>query len=217
MDLGEATIGYLRGKSIEPLTSLNGNIPNKHHHGGQSSVRFERLRDDAINEYYKRLAEACNIAFLDKNLKGIIIGGPAMTKDDFIAEMKMNHELRKIIIGTVNTSQTDEYGLKEAVNAAQELLIDAEYSKESKIMERFWSELRKENGLCVYGMETISSLQEGRVDTLILSDTFELNVLERFMKCADNFNTKIIIVSKNTENGDMFTKTFKMGGILRFK
>ncbi|MCK9323614.1 MAG: peptide chain release factor aRF-1, partial [Candidatus Methanomethylophilaceae archaeon] len=43
IDRKEATIGLLSGSKISVLKHFDSLVPSKHHQGGQSSVRFERL------------------------------------------------------------------------------------------------------------------------------------------------------------------------------
>ncbi|HZD43688.1 MAG TPA: peptide chain release factor aRF-1, partial [Methanomicrobiales archaeon] len=52
IDRREAFIGFLRGNRIEPISGVNSTVPGKQRKGGQSSVRFQRLRLIAINEFY---------------------------------------------------------------------------------------------------------------------------------------------------------------------
>ncbi|MEM0214828.1 MAG: peptide chain release factor aRF-1, partial [Archaeoglobaceae archaeon] len=81
LDRREATIGLLKGRRIEVLDYDTSMVPGKHRQGGQSSVRFERLREIAIHEFYKKVGEMATNAFLphkDK-LVGILIGGPSPT------------------------------------------------------------------------------------------------------------------------------------------
>lgn len=216
VDLGEATIGYMQGKSIKMIANVQSLVPNKHNHGGQSAVRFERLRDDAINEYFKKISDICTEAFLGKELRGLIVGGPGMTKENFLKENYLHHELRKQILGTVNTGYTSEYGLKEALAASQSIMAETEYAQEKLVMDRFWEELRSER-LSVYGYDpTLSALSGGKMDTLILSEDLDATSMEHLINIAERYGTRIVNVSKDTENGEMFTKTFKVGGILRY-
>ena len=217
LDLGEATIGYLKGKATSIFQHIDSTVPNKHNHGGQSALRFERLRDDAINDYFKRVSEACTEAFLNKDIKGIIIGGPALTKDNFIDDDKyLHHELRKMVLGTVNTSSTDESGIKETVTTASNLIESTEFVKEMRVLDKFWAELRKEAGLVVYGDDTLTALNQGRLDTLIVSESLETEQLEHLSDICETYGTKCLIVSKDSENGKMFCGTFKMGGLTRY-
>ena len=77
IDRNEATVGRLRGKSIHVIKNTQSGVMGKHHKGGQSAVRFERLIEISVHEFFKRIGGIANDAFLDDDdLLGIIIGGP---------------------------------------------------------------------------------------------------------------------------------------------
>ena len=89
IDASDAAIGILCGNRIESVTELTSLVPRKHSQGGQSAARFERLREIAINEFFKKVADAANERFLGiddfhKRFKGLIIGGLSPTKEAFI-------------------------------------------------------------------------------------------------------------------------------------
>lgn len=70
----------LKGKYIEPLKHLTSTVPGKQRKGGQSSHRFQQLRLIAIHDFYTRVGESANDAFLPidpKDLQGILVGGPS--------------------------------------------------------------------------------------------------------------------------------------------
>ncbi len=172
IDRSEATIGFLRGVRIEVVKNIQSQVPSKHHQGGQSSRRFERLIELAAHEFFVKVGNTANEIFLnEKNLKGILIGGPGSTKEFFAEKDYLHHELKKKIIDLFDTGYTDEYGLRELVEKAAQRLEDLEIAQEKKIINRFLSEVRKENGLAVYGeKEVIEALKNSQVDTLIISE-----------------------------------------------
>jgi peptide chain release factor subunit 1 len=174
LDRREATIGLLRGKHIEPMASLTSTVPGKQRKGGQSSHRFQQLRLIAINEFYTRIGERANEIFLSvdrKDLEGIIIGGPSPTKEEFSEGEYLHHELQQKILGLVDTSYTDESGLYELVDNAQEILQGLEVIKEKQYMQKFMRELVKEKGNAAYGEEQVrKNLEMGAVQTLLLSE-----------------------------------------------
>ncbi len=172
IDRSEATIGLLRGVRIEVVKNIQSQVPSKHHQGGQSSRRFERLIELAAHEFFVKVGNTANEIFLnEKNLKGILIGGPGSTKEFFAEKDYLHHELKKKIIDLFDTGYTDEYGLRELVEKAAQRLEDLEIAQEKKIINRFLSEVRKENGLAVYGeKEVIEALKNSQVDTLIISE-----------------------------------------------
>ncbi len=175
IDRGEATIGLLKGKRIEVVKRVNSTVPGKHGRGGQSQRRFERLIEIAAHEYFKRVADHANEIFLNEpDLRGVIIGGPGPTKDFFVGEEYLHHNVRQKMLGIVDTSYTDEFGVQELVDNGSELLKGLEVTKEKKLMQRFLGELVKDKGLAAYGEKEVRELlQRGAVETLLVSEELE--------------------------------------------
>ncbi len=186
LDRREATIGILRGKRIEVLDYKTSNVPGKHRQGGQSSVRFERLREIAIHEFYKRVGDSANEAFLpykDK-IEGILIGGPSPTKEEFYKGEHLHHELQRKVIGLFDVGYTDESGLHELVEKAKDKLHELDLIREKNIMNRFLKEIVKD-GLASYGEEEVRKcLRVGAVDTLLLSEGLRLDRVRFRCKCG---------------------------------
>ena len=176
IDRKEATIGFLKGSRIETVEILGSLVPGKHRRGGQSQRRFERLIELAANEFFKKVGEKASEIFLNqKNVEGIIIGGPGPTKEYFLQGNHLHYEVtKKIFPKTFDTGYTDEYGLKELVNNAQELLQETRMAKEKALVKRFMAEVIKENGLAVYGEKEIRRhLQMGALEVIIISEEMD--------------------------------------------
>lgn len=171
IDRREATIGLLRGKRIETIKKVQSRVPSKHGMGGQSQRRFERLIEIAAHEYFKKIGGIITDAFLNENIKGIIVGGPGATKDFFVEKDYLHHELKKKIIDTFDVGYTDEYGLRELVENASSALSNIDLMREKRLMQRLMQEIIKEHGLSTYGEDEIrKSLGMGAVETLLLSE-----------------------------------------------
>jgi len=187
LDRREATIGVLKGSRIEVLAHATSNVPGKHRQGGQSSVRFERLREIAIHEFYKRVGDKVNEAFLPikDELEGILIGGPSPTKEEFYEGEYLHHELQKKVLGLFDVGYTDESGLYELVEKAEDVLQELDIIKEKKIMNRFLKEVVKD-GLAAYGEDEVRKyLSYGAVDTLLISEDLRYErVAYRCPKCG---------------------------------
>jgi peptide chain release factor subunit 1 len=175
IDRREAYIGFLRGNRIEPVTGVTSTVPGKQRKGGQSAMRFQRLRLIAINEFYKKVGDRSSEIFLAEKdffdrFKGVLIGGPTPTKEEFMDGNYLHHELQKRIIGLFDVSYTNESGLAELVDAASDALRGVEVMKEKLVMEQFLKELIKEDGLASYGEESVrKNLEMGAVEILLLS------------------------------------------------
>lgn len=172
IDRREATIGLLRGKRVEVMNYLTSLVPGKHRAGGQSSARFERLRNIAIHEFYKKVGDKASEALLpyQEHLLGVLIGGPSPTKEEFTEGNYLHHELQKNIVDMFDVSYTDESGLYELVEKAKDSLQELDLMREKRLMDKFLYEVSRD-GLAAYGEEEIRRhLQMGAVDTLLLSE-----------------------------------------------
>ncbi|OYT59401.1 peptide chain release factor 1 [Euryarchaeota archaeon ex4484_178] len=174
IDRKEATIGFLKGTRVEVVKHLDSMVPSKHHQGGQSSRRFERLIELAVHEFFKKVGDKANEVFLaEEKLKGILVGGPGGTKDSFLKGDYLHHELKKKIIDVFDVGYTDEYGLQELVQKASNTLKNLEVFKERQLLESFFREIRKpDGGLALYGEKEVrEALERGAVEVLLISDS----------------------------------------------
>lgn len=173
LDAHEATIGLLKGKKISVLKNIEGNVPSKTVKGGMSQGRYDRLREDAVHEFMRKISDVSGELLLKQKLVGLIIGGPGPVKDKFVKENYMNYQLQKILLGVKDIGYTGEYGLEELVNKSQDLLQQAAVTKEIELMKKFFTDLQK-SGNVIYGYtETLKALNMGAVETLLLSEEFE--------------------------------------------
>ncbi len=194
IDRSEATIGILRGNRVETLNHIQSMVPSKHSKGGQSAQRFERSIEKAAHSYFKKVGEKANGLLLEEDIDGLLIGGPGKTKDDFVEGNFLHHELEKKIVDTFNTGYTDEYGLKELMDNAEETLSDLEVMKEKKLVDRLMEEIKDpKGGLAVYGEEeTLRALRMGAVDTLLISDGIKKEMVKFECDNCGNKGSKTI-------------------------
>ena len=83
----------------------------------------------------------------------------------------LHHELQRKILGALDVSYTDESGLYELVDAAQDQLSDLEVTHDKLIMRRFMKELVSDKGLAAYGEKEVRhNLELGAVVVLLLSE-----------------------------------------------
>ena len=219
MDRKEATIGLLEGKRIEVLHKMTSGIPSKVRAGGQSAQRFHRITEGLTKDFYKRIASEMKDSFFEMpKLKGILVGGPIPTKDEFLEGDYLATKLRDKVLGAVDIGDTDEHGLKELVIKAQNILADQEIIKEQKLMERFFDTLGSKPDMARLGVEDNKhALQYGAVETLFLSKEIDKAVSIELKKMADNIGANVEIISTETTEGEQFKNLGGIGSILRFK
>lgn len=175
VDRGEATIGILRGKRMDTVKKIPSTVPRKHGRGGQSQRRFERLIEIAAHEYFKRVGGHASEIFMNTpDLRGVILGGPGPTKEFFYNEKYLHPKVQDMIVDTVDTSYTDEFGLGEIVDKSPDLFKGLEVIKEKELASRFLQEVVKDHGLAAYGEKEVRKyLQMGAIDTLLFSEAVE--------------------------------------------
>lgn len=217
MDNREANVGVVRGKSIMTIKEMHSAVPGKFKAGGQSQARFARLREDACNEFYKRIADIANSEFLamGHELKGILIGGPGMTKETFLSGAYLNNELKKKVIAVRDLSYTGDFGMHELLDRSQDALAEEEIVKEKKIVQELLTMLATNSNKVVYGLTDVKkALELGAVDKLLLSEDFQ--GVDELEDMAEQMKTKIFIISTETKEGVQLRDLGGAAAILRY-
>jgi peptide chain release factor subunit 1 len=219
MDRKEATIGVLEGKRIDVLQKMTSGIPSKVRAGGQSSQRFHRITEGLTKEFYKRIAEEMKkIFFNEPKLKGIIVGGPIPTKDEFIDGEYLVTKLREKVLGKIDIGDSSESGLKELVEKSQNILINHERTQEKKAVEDFFRNLGENPEKTFLGEEdNRRALQVGAIDTLFLSSKLKSSLIKELTQLAERIGSEVKIISTETPEGEQFYNMGGIGSILRFK
>jgi len=197
LDRREANVGWLRGKRVEPVKSASSLVPGKQRKGGQSAQRFARLRLEAIDNFYQEVAEMANELFVAKRheLDGVLVGGPSPTKDEFLDGDYLHHELQDSVLGKFDVAYTDESGLYDLVDAADEVLAYAEIMEYKELMQRFFKQLH-DGKKATYGFEpTRQNLVMGSVEHLLISEDLRQDVA--VYDCGDTEEYEVFDARKN--------------------
>lgn len=170
-----------------------------------SAHRFERLRDKYEEEFYKRIGAKVNLSFVGvENFKGLIVGGPGLTKHEFIEIADLDHRIKDKILGTVDTSYTDESGIKEVLDKSEDLLKEVGIIQERKIIEKFLEAVAK-TSLAIYGFQdVIDAVNIAKVSTIIVSEGLDWTVLK--FKCLSDKSRFIKVVKNKYEVSDAISR-----------
>jgi peptide chain release factor subunit 1 len=202
LDTQEAGFGILTGDRWEVVESLTSGVAGKHRQGGQSARRFERLRDNELNEYYRRVADYAQKIFIDEyDVKGIIIGGPGPTKEGFIREEYLDYRLQNNVIAVLDSSYSGSEGVRELIDKVndQGIMSDYRLMEEKKIVKRFISEVYSGKGLGIYGIyDVMNSLKNGFADLVIVND--DITILRVEIKCNKCQNIQERFIERNELN-----------------
>lgn len=220
IDNNEATIGVLKGDHYTILKKKQSGFHGKHRAGGQSARRFERFLEEQSHNFKKAVAELATQIFMPmiKELKGIIIGGPGATKQEFIDEGGLHHELKKKIIAVKDISYTDESGIRELIQVSKDDLKEVQMVRQQQIMERFMLGLVKDTEPVSYGEEAKKHLEMGAVEILLLSEELGDEEIDRLYEIAKKNKTRVELMPTTFEEGYQLKHTFGgIGAILRYR
>jgi len=183
-----------------------------------SAQRFARLREGAVKQHFKKIAEHMKNQFLGMHdLKGIIIGGPGTTVNSFLGKEYLTGDVKKKIIGHKDLSYTGEFGLQELLDKSQDLLAKEEVAIEKKVMQRFFKLLSTEEKKVGYGKADVEKkLQMGAVEVLLLSTALDDDMLDHFQELADAQGTEVNLISIETREGVQLRDMGKIAAILRY-
>jgi len=194
MDSKDATFALLKGRRADIVREITSGVPGKHRAGGQSSRRFERIREMHLNEYFTRVGKHMTEIFLDApNLKGIIVGGSGQTKEYFVKGNYIHYELKDKIMTVVDTAYTSVEGVKEVVERSKDYLRNVRFYEERKIVQDFLRHIGHDTGLATYGeREVIQALKSVNVRTLLLSEGVRRALVELLCKECEHVETRIV-------------------------
>ncbi len=220
MDKREGNIALLKGKTIIPLKNLQSAVPGKHKSGGQSAQRFERLREGAAIEFYKRIAQYMLEEFLENQtaIQGIIVGGPGHTKYDFAEGNYINDQLKRKIIAIKDLSYTGDFGLQELLEKSEDVLAEEEVIQEKQVMQEFFRMLAKESEKVAYGHEDVlKALKLGAVDKVLVSEIIQQKDIEEIENEAEQVGSTVEIISVETREGAQLKDMGGVAAILRYQ
>ncbi len=185
-----------------------------------SSQRFHRITEGLAKEFFRRVSGEMKKVFFDMpKLKGILVGGPMPTKEEFLEEGDLVTKLKEKVIAVKDLGYTDEHGLELLVEDSQQEIAEQELIKEKNILNRFFETLGKHREKAAYGIEkTNLALDRGAVDVLLISKKVPRDEREELEKKAKNIGSEVFIISTENQDGEQFFNITKgIGAILRFQ
>jgi len=178
MDGNGALFGTLQGNTRDVLHKFTVDLPKKHGRGGQSALRFARLRMEKRHNYVRKVAETAVQLFLsnDKaNVSGLILAGSADFKTELSQSDMFDQRLQAKIIKLVDVSYGGENGFNQAIELAAESLANVKFIQEKKLIGRYFDEISQDTGKYCFGVDdTLKALEMGAVETLICWENLDI-------------------------------------------
>ncbi|KAF1915326.1 peptide chain release factor eRF1/aRF1 [Ampelomyces quisqualis] len=178
MDGNGALFGTLSGNTREIVHKFSVDLPKKHGRGGQSALRFARLREEKRHNYVRKVAELAvqNFVTADKvNVAGIILAGSADFKNDLNQSDLFDNRLQSKVIKVVDVSYGGENGFNQAIELSGETLSNVKFIQEKKLINEYFDHISKDSGKVCYGIDdTLKALEAGAAETLIVFENLEI-------------------------------------------
>jgi len=178
MDGNGTLFGTLSGNTREVLLKFTVDLPKKHGRGGQSALRFARLRMEKRHNYIRKVAELSVQMFItnDKiNVSGIILAGIADFKSDLTSSDLLDPRLQSKVLKLVDISYGAEAGFNQAIELSAEVLSNVKFIQEKKLITKYFEEIAQDTGKYVYSVkDTLQALELGAVDMLIVWENLDI-------------------------------------------
>lgn len=187
MDANEAGFGVLIGDRLDMVDRITSGISGKTDKGGWSQRRYERERDMELTYYFHRVADHAADAFITKQkISGLVVGGPGLTKEDFLKGEFLRYELKNMLLSQVDTSFSGKEGVKEAFEKSAESLNKLHSPEDMKLMQRLEADMAKKDGFAISGLNNVlDAVRNGVADTvLVANDTGLIEIVLTCKKCG---------------------------------
>ncbi|KAJ1927240.1 translation termination factor eRF1 [Tieghemiomyces parasiticus] len=179
MDGNGSLFGTVCGNTREIIHKLSVELPKKHGRGGQSALRFARLREEKRHNYVRKVAELAVQFYItnDKvNVTGLILAGSADFKTELGNSDMFDQRLQVKIIKTVDVSYGGENGFNQAIELSAEALANVKFVQEKKLIQQYFDEISLDTGKYCFGVDdTLKGLEMGAIETLIVWENLDVN------------------------------------------
>lgn len=196
MDGNGCLYGTLQGNTRDVIYKFTVDLPKKHNKGGQSAVRFGRLREEKRHNYVMKVAEIAVQMFITEekiNVKGLIMAGSADFKNDLLQSDMFDPRLSRAVLKTLDICYGGELGFNQAIDMSTEVLSNVKLVEEKKMLQNFFDEINMDTGkYCFMIHDTLQALEQGAVETLIVWDNLPTLRIQTKNKITDELKIHYI-------------------------
>ncbi|KAG7354970.1 peptide chain release factor 1 [Nitzschia inconspicua] len=179
MDGNGCLYGTVQGSNREVLHKFSVDLPKKHGRGGQSALRFARLRLEKRHNYVRKVAEMATQLFVPDgqrpNVQGLVLAGSADFKSELMRSDLFDPRLAKIVVKMVDVSYGGDNGFNQAIELSADSLANVKLMKEKKLLQKYMDEISQDTGrFCFMVDDTLKALEMGAVEDLIIWDNLDI-------------------------------------------
>lgn len=210
MDGNGTLFGTLSGNTREVLHKFTVDLPKKHGRGGQSALRFARLRMEKRHNYVRKAAELATQFFINPatsqpNVAGLILAGSADFKTELSQSDMFDQRLQAKVLNVVDVSYGGENGFNQAIELSAEVLSNVKFIQEKRLIGKYFEEISQDTGKYVFGVDdTLKALEMGAVEMLIVWENLEITRYE-----LKNTVTSDIIIKHLNKDQESEQKNFR--------
>jgi len=217
MDGHGCLFGTLSGNTREILHKFSVELPKKHGRGGQSSVRFARLRMEKRHNYLRKVAEHTTQFFIADNrpnVNGLVLAGSADFKNELHTSDLFDQRLVPIVVKIVDVSYGGENGFSQAIELSAECLANVKFVQEKKLLSKYYDEIAQDSGRYCFGVDdTLKGLDLGAVETLICWENLAVERY-RLKNSAGDEQVKFLLPEQAKDNKHFRESEAEGGGEL---
>lgn len=218
MDGNGTLFGTLSGNTRDIVHKFTVDLPKKHGRGGQSALRFSRLRDEKRHNYVRKVAEHAVQHFItnDKvNVTGLVLAGSADFKTELSQSDMFDPRLGAKVIKVVDVSYGGENGFNQvglkvlsyfyvmakietrmqAIELAADALANVKFVQEKRLIQKYFDEISQDTNKYCFGIDdTLKALDLGAVETLIVWEN--LDITRHVFRNAAGGKTLVIVTNR---------------------
>jgi len=202
MDGNGVLLASVVGNDLKILAQYAVDLPKKHGRGGQSALRFMRLRLEARHNFLTKICEMAAKSFLDVqtnkvNCRGIVVAGSAGFKDQLVSSKMLDPRIQSSLISVVDVAYGGRQGLEQAIELSAKDLKNCTLLQQKKILSRLFEEISTDSGKFCFGVEdTLAALESGAVETLLVWEN--LPIVRSAMRTTSGDDHKVICSDPNS-------------------
>lgn len=204
MDGNGCLYATLQGNTRTILHKFSVDLPKKHGRGGQSALRFARLRLEKRQNYITKCAELAVQFFITDNkvnVSGIVMAGSADFKTDLHQSDRFDPRLQRAVIKTVDVSYGMDPGFNQAIELARECLSNVKLVQEKRLLQKYFDEISQDTGkYCFMVKDTLHALEMSAVDTIIVWENLAVNRL--VVRNVSTSEEQVLHLSPEQEQND---------------
>lgn len=214
MDGNGALFGTVTGSTRNILSQFTVDLPKKHGRGGQSALRFARLRLEKRHNYIRKVAETAVQVFIphdktngtDKvNVTGLILAGSADFKTELGKSDLFDQRLQAKVIKIVDISYGGDAGFNQAIELCAESLQNVKFIQEKQQIAKFFDEINQDTGKYCFGLnDTFQALESGACEVLIVWEDLNIDRIE--LRVPNDDKLKVIYLTPEQECDDKYFK-----------